>query len=74
MMNSFLSMAMFYAMEFQAQEEKMCKEFDRRAEEARDIYWDACKYPRKKKKAVRKRAKKDFFLYKQLAKSISYSF
>lgn len=29
-------------------------------EKARDMYWDSCKYPRKKKKAMRKKALKDF--------------
>lgn len=33
---------------------------EEKMEEARQMYWDACKYPRKKKKAMRKQALKDF--------------
>lgn len=36
-------------------------------EEARGMYWDACKYPRKKKKAMRKQAIKDYILWSELS-------
>jgi hypothetical protein len=39
---------------------------DERIEEARVRYWDACKYPRKKKKAMRKIAKFDFHFWSEL--------
>ena len=32
----------------------------RKIQEAIDKYWDACKYPRKKKKKIRKEAQKEY--------------
>ena len=32
----------------------------RKIQEAVDKYWDACKYPRKKKKKMRKEAQRDY--------------
>lgn len=49
-------------------EQEMNKEFKRRAEEARQAYWDAIKYPRKKKKAIRKKAQLAYSFYLQLSK------
>lgn len=59
---------------FVQREKEMNEEFEQRAEEARKLYWDACKYPRKKKKAIRKKAKADFYFYKQLAQPVLFSF
>lgn len=72
MANSFVNYTLGLYAIFKAQEEKMCKEFDQRAEEARKLYWDACKYPRKKKKKIRKQAVEDFRFYKQLAQPIIF--
>lgn len=52
----------------------MCKEFNRRADEALKIYWDARKYPRKMKKKIRTKARKDYFFYKQLAQPVLFTF
>ena len=46
------------------------KEFEIKAEEAKKLYWDACKYPRKKKKKIRKQAKADFELYTILSQPV----
>lgn len=53
---------------YEAQEKQMCDEFSKRKEQARQLYWDACNYPRKKKKTLRKQAKSDFELYSILEK------
>lgn len=58
----------------QAQEKQMCKDFANRAEIARKKYWDACKYPRKIKKKMRKEARTDFTLYSQLSKPMLFTF
>jgi hypothetical protein len=39
---------------------------EQRIQEAIDLYWEACKYPRKKKKAMRKKAQADYSFYKSL--------
>ena len=52
-------------------EKQMTKHFEEKAEEARKKYWDACKYPRKTKKRMRKEAAQDYYLYKELAKPLS---
>jgi len=57
-----------------AQEEQMCAEFKERAEETKKKYWDACKYPRKTKKRMRKEAIKDYELYMILAKPFLFKF
>ena len=62
------------ALAFQEREKEMNKEFKKRAEDARQAYWDACKYPRKKKKAIRKEAKFNYSFYLQLSEPVSYSF
>ncbi len=56
-----------------ANEEEMCAEFKARAEENRKEYWDACKYPRKKKKAIRKKAFADFQLHTILSRPVIFS-
>ncbi|MCB1711798.1 MAG: hypothetical protein KDH96_04740 [Candidatus Riesia sp.] len=43
-------------------------------EEARKLYWDACKYPRKKKKALRKKAIKDFVFFSSLEETLDNMF
>ena len=35
-------------------------------------YWDACKYPRKKKKQMRKEALKDYNFYRSLQKTLDF--
>ncbi len=59
---------------FQEREKEMNEEFKRRAEEAKQAYWDACKYPRKKKKTIRKRAQVDYSFYLQLSDRVGYNF
>jgi len=73
-MNGLIAMMMGQLAIAQAQEEKMCREFEARAEKAITKYWDACKYLRKKKKEIRKRAKTDFVLYTELSKPVLFNF
>lgn len=58
---------------FIQQEHEANEEFKRRAEEARKKYWDACKYPRKTKKRMRKEAIADYNFYMQLSEPIIFS-
>ena len=44
--------------------------YEEKAEKARQLYWDACKYPRKKKKKIRKIAKLDYQFYTSLKSQI----
>jgi hypothetical protein len=44
--------------------------FKEKKEESRKLYWDACVFPRKKKKKVRKIAKSDFELYHILSQPL----
>ena len=44
----------------------------RKKEQARELYWDACKLPRKQKKKVRKQAKSDFELYSILEQPLIF--
>jgi hypothetical protein len=67
-MTGLINMLWGYYEAAKATEEAMCKEFEQRAEEARQKYWDACKYSRKVKKRMRKEAKYDFRLYSTLSK------
>lgn len=39
---------------------------EEKIEEARALYWEAVKYPRKKKKELRKKAKQDFIFWSSL--------
>jgi hypothetical protein len=72
--SSYLSVALGYYEVMKVQEEEMCKNFSLRAEEAKKAYWDACKYPRKTKKIMRKRANHDYWFYSQLAKPVVFTF
>lgn len=58
---------------YETMEQDMCKDFTRRKEQAISLYWDACKYPRKKKKKLRKQAKADFELYSILEQPITFN-
>jgi len=71
-MNSFLIYALQQAIVFEQQEKEVCAEFTRCKEKAREKYWDACKYPRKTKKKMRKEALADFNLYSILEQPISF--
>ena len=71
-MTDIVNFILAQALAFQEREKEMNEEFKRRAEKARKVYWDACKYPRKKKKAIRKRAQADCSFYLQLSKLVSY--
>ena len=73
-MTDIVNFILAQALAFQEREKEMNEKFKRRAEEARNAYWDACKYPRKKKKAIRKRAQVDYSFYLQLSEPVSYSF
>ena len=73
-MTGIVNFILAQALAFQEREKEMNEEFKRRAEEARKAYWDACKYPRKKKKAIRKKAQVDYSFYLQLSEPVSYSF
>ena len=67
-MNSFIDYIYAQYLLYEAQEKQMCDEFSRKKEQARQLYWNACNYPRKKKKTLRKQAKSDFELYSILEK------
>lgn len=73
-MNSIVSMAYGMYHVAKAQEEQFCKEFKERAEQNVKDYWDACKYPRKKKKAIRKKAEADYIFHMRLAQPTLFSF
>lgn len=49
-----------WILEFVTTQAEVQKSFEKRREEARKKYWDACKYPRKKKKRIRKEAKEEY--------------
>jgi hypothetical protein len=53
-------------------EEQMRQDFLEKAEEARQLYWEACKYPRKKKKKIRKRARAEYELYWILSQPVTF--
>ena len=73
-LNGLLGMAMGFYNIAKHNEEKMCKEFEERAEKCIEKYWEACKYPRKTKKRMRKEAEKDYQLYKLLAQPVLFKF
>lgn len=73
-MTDIVNFILAQALAFQEREKEMNEEFKKRAEEAKQAYWDACKYPRKKKKAIRKRAQVEYSFYLQLSEPVSYSF
>ena len=55
-----------------ANEEEMCAEFRIRADKDAKDYWDAAKFPRKKKKAVRKQAQIDYSFHMQLSRPVLF--
>lgn len=57
---------------FTNEHSEMYVEFKRRREVARKKYWDACNYPRKTKKKMRKEAKFDFQFYDWLSKPLTF--
>ncbi len=57
MLGSFFKLML---MEASAEMEEVNKANKRKIQEAVDKYWDACKYPRKKKKKMRKEAQRDY--------------
>jgi hypothetical protein len=69
-MNDFVKFILNEACMFELHQKEMNKEFKRRAEEARKAYWDACKYPRKKKKEIRKKAQVDYSFYLQMSEPL----
>lgn len=73
-MTDIVNFILAQAFAFEEREQEMCSEFKRRAEQAKRIYWDAVKYPRKKKKAIRKKAQLDYSFYVQLSKPMFGSF
>lgn len=73
-MTDIVNFILAQALAFQEREKEMNEEFKRRAEKAKKAYWDACKYPRKKKKAIRKEAKFNYSFYLQLSEPVNYSF
>ena len=72
-MNSLINYIYAQCLLHEAQEKQMCNEFSKRKEQARQLYWDACNYPRKKKKILRKQAKSDFKLYSILEKPLIFT-
>jgi hypothetical protein len=67
-MNSFINMCMSMVEQSIEREIEMCAEFKRRAELDKQRYWDACKYPRKIKKRIRKEALADYNFHMMLSK------
>jgi len=59
---------------FLEEEKEMSEEFERRAEVARQKYFNARNLPRKKKKIVKKEALADYSFYKNLANFNRYDF
>ena len=66
-METFLNLYLSLAYNVQAEKLKHCSEFARRAEEALLKYKEASKYPRKKKKKLRKEAIFDYNFYNSLS-------
>lgn len=73
-MNGLMSSIVGMAISFKMMEEKCNETFKDKAEEARKKYWDACKYPRKVKKQMRKEAIMDYNFYTQLSMPVLYDF
>ena len=57
----------------QKQAKQLQEEAKVKAEIARTLYWEACKYPRKKKKFLRKKARENFELYSILSQPFNFS-
>lgn len=73
-MNGLMSSIVGMALSFEMIERNCNETFKNRAEEARKKYWDACKYPRKVKKQMRKEAIIDYNFYTQLSEPILFNF
>lgn len=73
-MTDIVNFILAQALLYMQREQEMNESFKKKAEEARQAYWDACKYPRKKKKAIRKEAKSNYSFYLQISEPVSYSF
>ncbi|NCD06950.1 MAG: hypothetical protein EOL97_12590 [Spirochaetia bacterium] len=71
--HSFIAFGLSMCNDFLENEEKMIADAKIKMEKAKKLYWDACKYPRKKKKAIRKQAKSDYELYYILSQPINFS-
>lgn len=72
-MNNLVSNMMAMVIAFDSQQEEMCAEFKSRANKAAEKYWDACKYPRKKKKKIRKEARVDYYFYMSISEPVIFS-
>jgi predicted transcriptional regulator len=55
-------------MEVSSEMEEANKANKRKIQEAVDKYWDACNYPRKKKKKMRKEAQRDYSFWVSIDK------
>ena len=55
-------------MEVSAEMEEANKANKRKIQEAVDKYWDACKYPRKKKNKMRKEAQREYSFWVSIDK------
>lgn len=69
-MTDFLQFIINEACMFELHQKEINKGFKKRAEEAEKLYWDACKYPRKKKKTIRKKAKADYSFYLKMSEPL----
>ena len=69
-MNKFVACLSAHLLLAKAQEKLMCKEWQKEADKNYEKYWDACNYPRKTKKRMRKEARIDYYLYTRLAEPI----
>lgn len=67
-MNSLVAGLTHFLADALEKEKEMCEEFSKRKKAAEKKYWDACKYPRKTKKRMRKEALNDYELYSYLEK------
>lgn len=63
---------MDYVLAFRVMSDNFTKMASERKELARQLYWDACKFPRKTKKKMRKKALADFRLYSMLEKPVIF--
>lgn len=73
-MNTLLSSMIGMAISFQEMGKQSNEKFKEKAEEARKKYWNACKYPRKVKKQMRKEAIAEYNFYIQLSIPVLYDF
>jgi hypothetical protein len=68
MMNMFGAYFGSMLMQVSDEMEKANKANKRKIQEAVDKYWEACKYPRKKKKKMRKEAQRDYSFWVSIDK------